>query len=202
MLLGAQALRAALADGSITCDPAPRAIESVHIDVHLGSLYWVPDVKPIDRIRQVASILFPFIAPPIITIDDTADPLDYYIPRTAHDGYLVLPPFSTVLAHTHEAIGSNSASIVPILHTRSTFARWGFSAHTSAGWGDPGFNGVWTLELVNHHPITRRIPVGIRIGCIAFERVEENDDLYRERYLYDRSSFSWRSMLPRKSNLS
>lgn len=181
----------------------PKVIEGVHIDVHLGPLYWVPDVSLRHRVQYAASLIFPwFIKPPIVTIDDQSDPLDHYLPKTAHDGYLVLPPLSTVLAHTVEAVGSTCKDIEPILHTRSTFARWGFSAHTSAGWGDPGFNGVWTLELVNHHPLPRRIPVGIRIGCIAFERIEGNDELYEGRYLHSRSSFTWKSMLPRRRNLS
>lgn len=42
---------------------------------------------------------------------------------------------------------------VPLLEGRSSFARLGLTVHVSAGFGDIGFNGHWTLEMSVVHPL-------------------------------------------------
>lgn len=78
------------------------------------------------------------------------------------DNYLI--PGEFYLASTVEAIGSRY--YVPMLEGRSTAARHGVSIHVTAGFGDVGYNGRWTLEITVAKPI-RLIP-HMLIGQVFF----------------------------------
>ncbi len=67
--------------------------------------------------------------------------VDLVIPS---DGY-VLEPGELYLASTVEH--TESKEHVPMLNGRSSTGRLGFSIHVTAGTGDVGFRGPWTLEL-------------------------------------------------------
>lgn len=56
---------------------------------------------------------------------------------------------------------------------RSTLGRLGIASHITAGFGDYGFRGAFTLELYNHFPRPVKLRAGMRIGQIAFEAVME-----------------------------
>lgn len=68
----------------------------------------------------------------------------------SESGY-VLEPGKFYLGHTHEY--TESHNLVPLLEGRSSIARMGLSVHLSAGVGDIGFCGTWTLELVAAVPV-------------------------------------------------
>lgn len=185
-ILGTTAILQALSDGAILCDPAPARIEGAHIDVTLGAHYWLLDLPNDKRISLRA-----------------ADPAEYFIDLEASEaGSIVVPPQGLILAHTAEAIGTAPDSgIVPMLHTRSTLARWGLSVCTAnAGQGDIGYAGPWTLEIINPHPVAVAIPVGARVGSIAFHRVEGDAVPYEARYNATRETWHPGLMLPRKGN--
>lgn len=55
---------------------------------------------------------------------------------------------------------------VPIFHGKSSLGRLGLFVHITAGLGDVGFEGHWTLELSCVQPIT--IYPGMKIGQISF----------------------------------
>lgn len=55
---------------------------------------------------------------------------------------------------------------------RSTLARLGLLSHISAGFGDYGFKGSFTLELVNHAPWSIKLTQGMRIGQVYFTEVK------------------------------
>ena len=183
MILGTEAIREALEDGRIICDPKPVQIEGAHIDVTLGKYtYLLPGWG-------------------LINLAD-ADPHEEFELQT-HTDFVFLPKRSFSLAHTNEFIGTAPGSgLVPILHTRSTLARWGPSVHQSAGLGDPSFASRWTLEIWNHHDYAVSIPVGARVGCIVFQRVEGAAVDYTPgtRYNIPKSSWTPEAMLPRKGN--
>jgi dCTP deaminase len=80
-----------------------------------------------------------------------------------------------VLSCTSELIGSNCANIVPMLETRSTLARNFVFSHVSAGVGDPGFKGSWTLELVNCFPYPIKLIPGQRVSQVLFHFIDEPD---------------------------
>lgn len=63
---------------------------------------------------------------------------------------------------------------VMVLHGISTLARYGLSIHQAAGFGDLGFEGYWTFEMVP--VIDIRVYPGIRVAQVAFHRVELSQD--------------------------
>lgn len=52
---------------------------------------------------------------------------------------------------------------------RSTAARFGLASHVCAGFGDYGFNGAFTLELVNHSSNDLILRPGMYLGQVYFE---------------------------------
>lgn len=55
---------------------------------------------------------------------------------------------------------------------RSTWGRKGLAIHITAGWIDPGFCGVVTLEMFNHSAFPLHIPKGARIGQMIFQTLD------------------------------
>ena len=183
MILATTAIRAALDSGAIVCDPPPVRIEGAHIDVRLGEWFWV--FRDLMHSMNLAD----------------ADPRDYF---TLHRHYcgIGIPPRGFVLAHTAEYVGTAPGSgIVPSLVTRSTLARWGLSVCTAnAGWGDEGYCSRWTLEISNPHDVSVALPVGARVGSVAFHRAEGLADAYERRYNTPRAEWTPEAMLPRRGN--
>jgi dCTP deaminase len=102
---------------------------------------------------------------------------EYEIP----DEGLILQPGILYLGATNEAIGSSS--FVPMYEGRSSMARLGIQSHISAGFGDIGFDGAWTLEIITVHPV--KIYPNIRIGQVYFMKVDQSeikDNFYKGKY--------------------
>lgn len=69
---------------------------------------------------------------------------------------------------------------VPMIEGRSSMGRLGLFIHITAGFGDIGFNGHWTLELASVRPV--KIYRGMEIAQIYYHRPEgEIDRLYKSR---------------------
>lgn len=92
----------------------------------------------------------------------------------------VLQPHKLYLARTVER--TETHNYVPMLEGRSSIARLGLFVHASAGVGDIGFSGYWTLELVAVHPI--RIYPGLPICQILYMTVQGNISEYRSSGKY------------------
>lgn len=80
---------------------------------------------------------------------------------------LVLKPGQLYLANTMEY--TETHGLVPMLIGRSSIGRLGLFVHVTAGFGDIGFSGRWTLELVPTHPI--KVYPGMEICQVFFETV-------------------------------
>lgn len=78
-------------------------------------------------------------------------------------GYLLEPPYA-YLAVTNER--TYTPHHVPIFHGRSSVGRYFISTHCTAGYGDIGFNGFWTLEILVKFPVM--IYPNFKIGQIEF----------------------------------
>lgn len=61
--------------------------------------------------------------------------------------------------------------VVQMLDGRSTVGRMGIMVHVTAGFGDVGFSGNFTLEIVNLNDKPVLLYPGMRIGQIAFHCV-------------------------------
>lgn len=91
---------------------------------------------------------------------------------------LILQPGRLYLGNTIEAIGSDY--YLPMYEGRSSMARLGIESHISAGFGDVGFKGQWTLEIQVVHPI--RVYPGMRIGQVYFHQINQFYNKPKWRY--------------------
>jgi len=64
---------------------------------------------------------------------------------------LLLEPNRLYLGRTFEY--TSTKNYVPMLEGRSSIGRLGLFIHVTAGFGDVGFNGFWTLEIMCIHPV-------------------------------------------------
>src|SRR5580693_735132 len=78
-------------------------------------------------------------------------------------GWLLKPGIG-YLMHTRERIKTNY--YVPIIDGKSSVGRLFLQVHITAGFGDPGFNGQYTLEVVVTNMV--RVYPGMRICQIRF----------------------------------
>lgn len=90
------------------------------------------------------------------------------------DEGLVLYPGNLYLGRSVEYTGT--AKYVPMLEGRSSVGRLGISIHATAGFGDVGFFGYWTLEISCVQPV--RIYPGVDICQIYYHTMTEGDTLY------------------------
>ncbi len=80
---------------------------------------------------------------------------------------LVLEPSRLYLARTVER--TETHTFVPMIEGRSSIGRLGLFVHVTAGFGDVGFCGFWTLEMFAVQPI--RIYPGVAICQIFYHQV-------------------------------
>lgn len=92
----------------------------------------------------------------------------------------VLQPHKLYLGRTIER--TETHNFVPMLEGRSSIARLGLFVNASAGIGDIGFRGYWTLELVAVHPI--RIYPGLPICQILYLAAQGKISEYRNSDKY------------------
>lgn len=84
--------------------------------------------------------------------------IEHCIPK---DG-LILMPNTLYLGETVEMIDSHN--IIPMMDGRSSVGRLGISVHVTAGFGDLGFCGKWTMEITVVHPV--KVYSGMRIAQV------------------------------------
>ena len=81
---------------------------------------------------------------------------------------LLLEPRKLYLGRTLEY--TETHNLVPMLEGRSSIGRLGMSVHITAGFGDVGFCGYWTLEIHTLLPI--RIYASIAVCQIFYHTLE------------------------------
>lgn len=107
------------------------------------------------------------------------DPLDMRRENTSHgiqipaDG-LLLEPHRLYLGRTIEYTATDG--FVPMLEGRSSIGRLGLFVHVTAGFGDVGFKGFWTLEVFCVQPI--RIYAGVEICQIFYHTIQGDYESY------------------------
>ncbi|MDQ1090300.1 MULTISPECIES: dCTP deaminase [unclassified Siphonobacter] len=79
----------------------------------------------------------------------------------------ILEPHRLYLGRTIER--TRTQGLVPMLEGRSSIGRLGLFVHITAGFGDVGFDGYWTLEMFCVQPI--RIYSGIDICQIYYHEI-------------------------------
>jgi dCTP deaminase len=133
MILGSEAIKTSMAQGYIKIDP-PGSINPNSVDLHLDEEIYVVTDKVIDpKAGQTVERVKLEIDP---RISGQGSRLGYRV---------MLLPRNIYLGQTRE--WTETRNLVPCLEGKSSLARMGVSVHTSAGFGDVGFCGRWTLEL-------------------------------------------------------
>jgi dCTP deaminase len=87
---------------------------------------------------------------------------------TIPDEGLVLNPNQLYLARTIER--TETYGLVPMIEGRSSVGRLGLFVHVTAGFGDVGFVGYWTLEMFAVQPV--RIYPHVPICQIFYHRLD------------------------------
>lgn len=80
---------------------------------------------------------------------------------------LVLEPNRLYLGRTVEH--TTTHNLVPMIEGRSSIGRLGLFVHVTAGFGDVGFRGYWTLEMFAVQPV--RIYPGVQICQIFYHEI-------------------------------
>lgn len=96
-------------------------------------------------------------------------------PLTIPEEGLLLETGKLYLGRTVEK--TETSKFVPMLEGRSSIGRLGLFIHVTAGFGDVGFNGFWTLEIFCVQPI--RIYAGVDICQIFYHTIEGDFDTYK-----------------------
>ncbi len=151
MILSDRMIREAMARGEIAIQPFDiDSLGSNSYDVHLGRMLKTYDGGGIHYGHD------PFI------LDCKVAPKtrSWNIPS---DGS-VLEPGQVYLGVTQEY--TSTRKHVPFLDGKSSVGRLGISIHCTAGRGDVGFSGHWTLEIYVQQPV--RIYAGMPIGQLIF----------------------------------
>ena len=98
-------------------------------------------------------------------------------PLVIPESGLLLEPHKLYLGRTVERTSTDK--YVPMLEGRSSVGRLGLFIHITAGFGDIGFDGFWTLEIFCVQPI--RIYSGLEICQIFYHTIDGDFDLYRSK---------------------
>ncbi|HBO45959.1 MAG TPA: dCTP deaminase [Planctomycetaceae bacterium] len=93
------------------------------------------------------------------------------------EGGLVLQPNQLYLGRTVER--TETHNLVPMIEGRSSVGRLGLFVHVTAGFGDVGFCGYWTLEMFAIQPI--RIHAGVPICQIFYHEIRGDITEYASR---------------------
>jgi dCTP deaminase len=80
---------------------------------------------------------------------------------------LVLQPQQLYLGRTRER--TETHNLVPMIEGRSSVGRLGLFVHVTAGFGDVGFCGYWTLEMFAVQPV--RVYAGVPICQIFYHQL-------------------------------
>lgn len=139
----------------------PRLVNPASIDLRLG-----------DEIAYYADWVFEepgawgWLSPTdkVLDVRQKPETNSFHITETG----FVLRPKILYLMHTIERICS--IKYVPVLDGKSSIGRLGVQVHITAGYGDPGYDGQYTLEVTVVHPV--RIYPGMRICQMRFHEMK------------------------------
>lgn len=117
-------------------------------------------------------------------------------PDEIPDKGLILWPGTLYLMHTAEVVGTRD--FVTVIDGKSSIGRLGIIVHLTAGYGDPGFLGQYTLEVSVVHPV--RVYAGMRFCQARFHTVQGALMQYEGNYVGETArgpvaSRSWRQFL-------
>ena len=155
MILSGKEIKKQVKEGSIAIDPftdAQMNPNSYNLRLHHDLLTYDNDILDMREKNSVSPLVIP------------------------SEG-LQLEPQKLYLGRTVERTSTDK--YIPMLEGRSSVGRLGLFIHITAGFGDIGFDGFWTLEIFCVQPI--RIYSGLEICQIFYHTIDGDFDLYRSK---------------------
>lgn len=150
--------------GTIKIDPfTTENVNPASVDLHLGPMVFTYDA-------QDGGILDPF---------QVNEGVEGLIGTGKIGDEILIQPGRLYLMHTLERVWA--AELVPVLDGKSSLGRLGVSVHQTAGYGDPGFNGQYMLEVTC--VISTRLRVGMPIAQIRFHETVGHPRRYMGSYV-------------------
>lgn len=166
MILADSAILNQIEQGNILIRPFdPKALGSNSYDVHLSPHLKV--YRDLCTVHDNEASLFKATHPDLNKVLDAKEvnkTLDLIIPAEG----IVLKPGILYLASTVEY--TDTKKLVPYLEGKSSMGRLGIKVHVTAGKGDIGFHGHWTLEIEVTHPV--RVYAGMAVAQLSYFRVD------------------------------
>lgn len=95
------------------------------------------------------------------------------------EGFLIKPGIG-YLMHTEERVWTDT--FIPVLDGKSSIGRLFVKVHETAGYGDAGFDGQYTLEVTAMHPVI--LYPGMAICQIRFHTIVGKPEMYQKRGHY------------------
>ena len=157
MILSGQEIDAQVAAGNIAITPYDKrraGPNSYNLRLHNELICYTDDILDMKKPLETKSLIIP-------------------------DTGLVLEPGRLYLGRTVEHTATDT--FVPMLEGRSSVGRLGLYIHVTAGFGDIGFSGYWTLEIHCVEPV--RIYPGVEICQIYYHTIKGDYTPYKsEKY--------------------
>lgn len=186
-ILSGPEIRRQMALGTIKIEPPPQSIGPNSADLTLG-----PVLKRYRRIgadhRRAPGWIWDSFGGWVM---DAKSPPELEDVPQKHGGWLLNPGY-LYLGSTAEY--TETHGFVPLLDGRSSLGRLGVFAHVTAGIGDDGWCGRWTVELVVVAPIVI-YPGGRYFQCV-YHTLEGDRQPYTGRYQGDTGPVGSRIALP------
>lgn len=145
-------------------------LSGVEIERHLGGKI---RITPFDR-KNIGPNSYNMHLHDELMIYESAE-LDMAKPNPTR--LLTIPPEGFVLHPNRLYLGrtvehTETDGFVPMIEGRSSVGRLGMCIHVTAGFGDVGFCGYWTLEIFVLQPI--RIYAGVSVCQLYFHTISED----------------------------
>lgn len=166
-ILSGPAILEEIEAGNIIIDPFDAALHNpASFDLRLGPKFGIYVALDDTGARQKEGVLNPMVHPYVPVLDSAVN--NQFIEIDIPVQGLLLKPGVLYLMHTAERIWTTK--YVPILDGKSSIGRLGICVHLTAGFGDPGFDGQYTLEVTCVSPV--RIYAGMRFCQMRFHSLE------------------------------
>lgn len=177
MILSGEEIANEIGRGNITVRPfTSKRLNPASLDLTLGTLVKVYDRFTVNSVPwqdpHDGKYVVPFNSHP----HDSKQPLPTKSYTIDPEVGWVLNPGVSYLMHTAESVYTEK--YVPILDGKSSIARLFIQVHMTAGFGDPGFDGQYTLEVTSQFPV--RVYPGMGICQIRFHRIEGKVTSYQK----------------------
>ncbi len=152
--------------GAIQIEPfSERQVNPASYDLRLADQVVIYRNAGMHPQEQMMCMSLPGATPVGVTIDSKKK-LEVLATSVDEEG-LLLKPGLLYLMCTVERV--HTKKYVPVLDGKSSIGRLGIFTHATAGYGDPGFDGQYTLEVTVVHPV--RIYPNMRFAQIRFHQL-------------------------------